>query len=293
MQIILAEAAGMCFGVRDALEIVASIAEPTQVTIHGELVHNPTVTAGLAARGFHMRSEAQRQQTGTGGPASATPQVLITAHGVGDRTRTELAAAGHTLIDTTCPLVRRAHAAALQLRSEGRFVIVLGRRGHVEVVGLVEDLEAFAVIERLEDVRDFGAPRLGVLCQTTTPPSEAAVLLAAIREHNSQASVRVIDTICQPTKDRQEALENLLDRVQAVVIVGGRHSNNTRALVARARERQVPAWHVEGPGELRGSWFAGLQSVGLTAGTSTLPETLAAVHAKLLRLSVAELPRAV
>src|SRR5205823_13914240 len=100
MRVIKAEVLGMCFGVRDALQILARVPDPGRVTIHGELVHNEKVLAQLGARGFHMIQEAQRR------PLPLTDTVLITAHGVSDRERQRLQAAGKALVDTTCPMVK-------------------------------------------------------------------------------------------------------------------------------------------------------------------------------------------
>jgi 4-hydroxy-3-methylbut-2-enyl diphosphate reductase len=106
----------------------------------------------------------------------------------------------------------------------------------------------------------------------------------AVEVQNPGTEVRFIDTVCQPTKDHQKALERLLDRIEAVVVVGGRHSNNTRELAARCRERGLPAVHVQGAADLDPAWFNGLETVGLTAGTSTLDETVAEVRQALQRI---------
>lgn len=278
MVILRADAMGMCFGVRDALAALAAIDAPSQVTIHGELVHNGEVLAELAAKGFRQSPEADR-----GVPT--TPAVLITAHGVSERERARLVAAGKRLYDTTCPLVQRAHAAAQELAREGRRVIVLGQPAHVEVRGIVEDLVDPIVVQREADVATWPVLRLGVVCQTTTPPERTAALTARIRAANPHADVRLIDTVCSPTKARGEALEALLPRIDALVVVGGRDSNNTRRLVERGRRRGIPTWHVESERELDPAWFEGRRAVGLTAGTSTLPATVDAVHARLLRLA--------
>jgi 4-hydroxy-3-methylbut-2-en-1-yl diphosphate reductase len=123
MNVIRAEVLGLCFGVRDALKAIAAVTEPRGVTIHGELVHNETVLTQLGARGFRMVGEAERQ----GVPETDT--VLITAHGVSDRERARLRAAGKQLLDTTCPLVTRAHQAAQKLQERGYHVLLIGRRG--------------------------------------------------------------------------------------------------------------------------------------------------------------------
>ena len=129
MEVIRAEAMGFCFGVRDALELAASVENPREVTIHGELVHNERVLDDLRQRGYTLSGENERS-------IPATESVLVTAHGISNRERDRLQQAGKTLIDTTCPLVRRAHDAAMRLANDDRFVVVLGKPDHVEVLGL-------------------------------------------------------------------------------------------------------------------------------------------------------------
>lgn len=278
MQILRADELGMCFGVRDALAVLNRIADPAAVTIHGELVHNREVLALLDRRGFHRSPEAARS-------VPATPAVVVTAHGISERERARLLAAGKRLVDTTCPLVQKAHAAAQQLAAEGRRVIVLGRRDHVEVRGVVEDLVDAVVVGSAADVATWPEQQLGVVSQTTTAVDVAEALIAAIRAANPHADVRVLDTICSPTKARIDALAALLPRIDALVVVGGRDSNNTRQLVARGRQHGVTTHHVEHARELQPEWFAGCAVVGMTAGTSTLQRTIEEVHGWLLRLA--------
>jgi 4-hydroxy-3-methylbut-2-enyl diphosphate reductase len=281
MQVILADVMGMCFGVRDALHIIDDLDRPTGVTIHGELVHNEAVLLQLGARGFRMVDELAREHL------PETDTVLITAHGVSQKERRRLEAAGKKLVDTTCPLVTRAHEAAQRLQAEGYHVLVIGRRGHVEVQGIVEDLVSFDVIECVEEIRCYPSRRLGIMCQTTSTARHVAQVCAAVAEHNPNAEIRFVDTVCLPTKAHQAALEALLDQVEAVVVVGGRNSNNTRQLVTRCRERGRPAYHVQSAEDLRPEWFEGVAAVGLTAGTSTLDTTIAAVHEALLHIGSA------
>ena len=127
--------------------------------------------------------------------------------------------------------------------------------------------------------------RYGVISQTTQPIEHAQALIAALRLWNRAADVRFVDTICKPTKNRQTALRELIARVEAVVIVGGRTSNNTHQLVATCVAARRKVFHVERPDELVPSDFDGLQTIGLTAGTSTLRETVAAVQARLKEIS--------
>lgn len=278
MQIILADVLGMCFGVRDALAVLDDIDRPDAVTIHGELVHNEKVIDQLQERGFRMIEEARRTSL------PVTDTVLITAHGVSRKERRRLEQAGKRLIDTTCPLVTRAHDAAQKLQREGYHVLVIGKPGHVEVQGIVEDLDDFTILQTVDEVRAYPHRKLGIMCQTTTQADHAQRIRKAVETKNPHAEVRFSDTICHPTKDHQKALEKLLDRVQAVVVVGGRNSNNTKQLARRCEERGVPAFHVQDADDLRPEWFDGIEVVGLTAGTSTLETTIRRVHEALVAL---------
>lgn len=275
MNVIRAEEMGMCFGVRDALKVAEAVVDPGRVTIHGELVHNPAVTRRLAAAGFGQAPEGDRD------PPASTPLVLITAHGISDAERRRLQAAGKGLIDATCPLVRRVHEAARALQAEGRHVLLVGKAGHVEVRGVVEDLTRCTVVGDVEEVRAYPSPRLGVASQTTMPPDVVEAIVDRIRLLNPAADVRVVDTVCLPTRLRQGAMLDLLGRVEAVVVVGGRHSNNTRRLVALCHQHGTPVQHVESAADLDRDSLAGVATVGLTAGTSTLDETIDEVHRAL------------
>ena len=236
MRVIRAEALGMCFGVRDALAVIDDVDRPEQVTIFGELVHNEVVLHSLEDRGF-------RTQTESGRKVPETVDVLVTAHGISDATRSHLESAGKRLIDTTCPLVTRAHRAARLLAEQGYHVLVIGKKGHVEVRGITEDLPSHDVIGSAEDVQTYPHAKLGVVCQTTSTERNVARIREAIESANSHAEVRFVDTVCRPTKQRQRAVETLLDQVEAMVVVGGRNSNNTRGIdhpLPRARRARRP-----------------------------------------------------
>ncbi|MDP6582250.1 MAG: 4-hydroxy-3-methylbut-2-enyl diphosphate reductase [Vicinamibacterales bacterium] len=279
MRVIRAAEMGICFGVRDALDVTDSVPDPTQVTIHGELVHNPDVTTRLREAGFRHSPEDNRR------PPARTPLVLITAHGVSQAERRRLSAAHEKVLDTTCPLVLRAHDAAVELQAEDRHVLLIGTPGHVEVRGLVGDLDSYDVVADPNAVRCYERQRLGIVSQTTMPPDLVAAICSRIQEHNPLADIRVIDTVCQPTRLRLHAVLDLVPRVNAVVVVGGRNSNNTRRLLQLCHEHRTPALHVERTDELNPDWFDNVQTVGLTAGTSTLDETVDEVHRALEEMS--------
>lgn len=275
MKVHIAHSLGFCFGVRDALAATESVENPRDVTVYGEIVHNERVRERIRARGLREMAESGRSIPETG-------VVLVTPHGIADSERARLEAAGRKLVDTTCPLVVVAHRAAAALASEGRFVIVVGRRDHVEVRGLVQDLPRHAVVAGPEDARAFpGETRLGVLSQTTTAEAVFRAAVDRLRELNPGADLRVMDTICKPTRDRQEALAELLPRVAVLVVVGGRASRNSRELCAAAEAKGVRAHLVQGGADLDPAWFEGLAEVGLTAGTSTPPDAIDEVRRAL------------
>ena len=279
MEIILAEHYGLCFGVRDALKQAEAVAARGPVTILGELVHNPIALERLTAHGA-------RQGTIDDLGSASTRNVLITAHGAADERRAAWREAGYSVMDTTCPLVRRAHRQLASLVSAGYFPVVIGQHNHVEVRGLTGDFPNAAVIGSEEDIADVpDHTQYGVISQTTQPLEKVLHLVDALRAARPAAEVRYCDTVCQPTKDRQTALRDLVARAEVVIVVGGRHSNNTRQLVLTAEAAGCRAFQVEQASEVQADWIAGSNCIGLTAGTSTLPETVHAVHERLKQLA--------
>ncbi|MEA3187297.1 MAG: 4-hydroxy-3-methylbut-2-en-yl diphosphate reductase [Chthoniobacter sp.] len=279
MIIKLAEHYGLCFGVRDALKQAEQLAQHAPLTILGELVHNPIIRERLAAHGVSEGDPARFE-------TSRSRQVMISAHGASDRARQGWKQAGFGVADGTCPLVRHAHDQLKTLVSLGYFPVVIGKLGHVEVVGLTGDFPEAHVIGALADVARLPKrERYGVISQTTQPLDKVLALVQEIRSSNPESEVRFCDTVCRPTKDRQNALKKLLAEVDVLVVVGGRNSNNTRQLVETATAAGVPAHHIERAEELEAKWFQGGEVVGLTAGTSTLHETVAAVRERLLQIA--------
>jgi 4-hydroxy-3-methylbut-2-en-1-yl diphosphate reductase len=279
MLVVQARHKGMCFGVRDALSLMRSLEHPERVTVHGELVHNPVVQRELIQRGFHQQTETGRSTR------VATPEVLITAHGVSNARRESFAEAGYQVHDTTCPLVRRAHKACLHYHNRGYFIVLVGRGGHVEVEGLAGDLTHYVIVSDPDDLESYPHEMIAIVNQTTTRPDDLKEYHQRLLALNPGKDVQIVDTTCQPTKDRQQAVDDLLDRVEALVVVGGPNSNNTNQLGLRAQEKGLPWWRVATADELRPEWFRDVGIVGLTAGTSTTDETLAEVARALRQIS--------
>lgn len=278
MKVVTADSLGMCFGVRDALNLALSYPHRKELTILGELVHNPEVLRRLSGAGIRTAASLDAPVT--------TPRVMITAHGASERTIAGLRERGLVVEQATCPLVRHAHRMALRLLRQGYFPVILGRPDHVEVRGLTGDLEVYSVIQTPEQIPSLADhPRIGVMSQTTQPLDWVLGMVDRIRATFPQADVRFIDTVCQPTKDRQIAARRLAAQCEVVVVVGGRGSNNTRQLVRTCEAEGARVHHVERAAELDRSWFAGVESVGLTAGTSTPDDVIEEVRAALAGMS--------
>ena len=228
MRILRASALGMCFGVRDAIALALEHADTGPLTILGDLVHNAAVLAALRDQ-RHRRSRADVTHV-------QTQTVMVTAHGASERTLASTRALGLEVVEATCPLVHVAHRAIKALVRDGYHPVIVGQRDHVEVRGLTEDLDEFDVVLDEEDVLALDAhPRIGVAAQTTQPIEQVRHLVALIRRRFPQSDVRFIDTVCQPTKQRQTAAVDLARQCDVVIVVGGANSNNTRELVNTCR----------------------------------------------------------
>ena len=268
MKITLAEHFGMCFGVRDALKKTQELVATAPVTILGQLVHNPVVREDLQRRGV---IEADLSAIGK----SATRDVVITAHGAADKDRAAWKDAGFAVTDTTCPLVKKAHTALAQLVAGGCQPIIIGQASHVEVRGLAGDFPEAVILESEADLEKLPLhTRYGIVSQTTQPSAHVRQLVGRVREKFPQAEVIWRDTVCQPTKDRQAAMEKLCRENELIIVVGGNNSNNTRQLVETARSFGVQAHQIERAADIQPEWFHGINFVGVTAGTSTLQQTV-------------------
>jgi 4-hydroxy-3-methylbut-2-enyl diphosphate reductase len=252
---------GMCFGVRDAIATAIDESRRQPLTILGELVHNESVIQDLRQRGIGIETQEAAIQT---------PAVMITAHGASDKTMDRVRALGLKVLEATCPLVHYAHRSVQQLAREGNHPVIIGQRGHVEVRGLTEDLAEFDIVLTDEDLEQLTErPRFGIAAQTTQPIDKVRRIVQQIRERFPRAEIRFIDTVCQPTKQRQSAAIELARQSDVVIVIGGENSNNTRELAATCQVYCRRVHHVQGAGDLLPEWFADAGVIGITAGTST------------------------
>jgi len=266
MEIVRAQAMGFCFGVRDAIKIVREIGEEgTPVYTLGAIVHNPQIAEELEAINVHVVDGLDEVPEGA--------LVAVTAHGAPPDIQEAAEQRGLRLIDTTCPLVTRIQKTAADLVQQRYSVLVYGDASHKEVKGIVGWANGKAkVIASMADLQGWEPTRRVALISQSTSNMEkftalARDLVGAMVMRGVE--VRVINTICRPTKDRQRAVRDLAREVEVVIAVGGWASANTRKLVQAAKEEGAAAYQVERLSELQPEWFDGVTRVGITAGAST------------------------
>ncbi len=266
MKILRAASLGMCFGVRDAIALALRHAQAEPITVLGDLVHNETVLHTLRAQGVKVEHQVADVTTAT---------VMITAHGASERALKRVREGGFQVLEATCPLVHSAHRAVSALVQQGYHPVIVGQRHHVEVRGIIEDLDEFDVVLEEEEVgRLQERPRFGVAAQTTQPIDKVHRLLGLMRQRFPASEIHFSDTVCQPTKQRQLAAMELAQQCDVVIVIGGAQSNNTRELVATCARHCPRVYHVQRASDMRASWLAANDTIGLTAGTSTPDELI-------------------
>ncbi|MBN1321779.1 MAG: 4-hydroxy-3-methylbut-2-enyl diphosphate reductase [Thermoleophilia bacterium] len=274
LDIRVSDCAGFCWGVERALEMTLEAAgdAPTPVNTLGPLIHNPGVIAELKRRGVGVIRDPGEATVGT---------VILRSHGVPRGTREQLATDGLTVVDATCPFVTSAQEKAARLKEDGYLVIILGERDHPEVLGLRSYAgDDSLVVESPADLpASLPARRIGVVVQTTQSHERLSELVAHLAPQARELLVH--NTICNATEQRQAAAMAMAGEVDAVVVVGGRESGNTRRLAELCAVQQPRTYHVESAAEIDPSWFRDLRTVGITAGASTPPEQIEAVAAAL------------
>ena len=282
MKVSLASAMGTCFGVQDAINLAMSPEFNNDLTIVGQLVHNPQVSDSLKKNGVSLVPGIEDIDK------IKTKKVMITAHGAAEKTKQQLHDAGFIVYDASCPLVMRVHQTIKSLVTKGYFPVVIGQKDHVEVKGIVGDLDDYLVINSEEDlpkIEKSGNRKLGIVTQTTQQRDKVEVLVEKIRALDYVDEVSFVNTICQPTHDRQVAVHELADQVDLMIVIGGYNSSNTKKLVHVCGEKGIEAHHIESFDQLDKNWFVNKQHVGITAGTSTPENVINEVHTKILGIA--------
>ena len=282
MKVSLANALGTCFGVEDAITMAMTPEFGKNLTIVGQLVHNPQINESLKKNGVSLVNNIDAIDK------IKTKKVMITAHGAAQKTKDKLEDAGFTVYDASCPLVMRVHKTIQSMVTKGYYPVVIGQQDHVEVKGIVGDLEDYLVISGESDITKIqrsGKRKLGIVSQTTLQVEKVEHLVKKIRDKSYVDDVYFVNTICQPTRDRQVAVRDLAEQVDIMIVIGGYNSSNTKKLVQVCEEKNILAFHIESYSQLEKDWFYNRAHVGITAGTSTPEHVINEVHETILEIA--------
>lgn len=271
---------GFCFGVRRAIQMMERAATRYEmVETLGPVVHNQQVVARLEEIGVRV----------VGGLGEIKGRLAaISAHGVPPEVLQELARRGLEVVDATCPIVHRAQRAARELAQAGFQVVVFGDGGHPETRGVLGWVGEGARAVQDPQALDPLPRRLGILCQTTQNPDNFARFLSALlpRLIHAASEIRIVNTICAPTRRRQEAALSLARRSDLIIVVGSFTSANTRGLASLCSS-VTETRQVEAAEDIQPGWLVGKGRVGVAAGASTPDEAIDQVVSRLKELAEA------
>jgi (E)-4-hydroxy-3-methyl-but-2-enyl pyrophosphate reductase len=261
MKVIVAEHAGVCFGVKRALDLVFNAAQD-EGPLHtlGPLIHNPQVVQKLSDSGVKVVKDVSEVESG---------RLVMPSHGVTREVLGAAEGAGLEIIDATCPFVAKVHRNVQALTRDGYTVVIVGDRGHSEVKGIMSAAgDGAIVISTPEEARERAlCGRIGIVAQTTQTEERFGEIVRIISE--TARETKVFNTICTATRDRQQAVVKIAHNVDAMFVVGGRNSANTNRLAEICQATGVETHHIETADEIQDEWLVGKQVVGLTAGAST------------------------
>jgi len=274
MEIVIAKNSGLCYGVKRALTIARRTrrARRGPVTTLGDLVHNPRVGEDLRAEGIASAASPAAIESGT---------VIIRSHGVAPDVERALRARKVRVVDATCPIVKRIQRLVARLARTRSEIIIVGNPAHPEIRGLIGHSRGRALIVE-SAARARALPprkRREVLAQSTQDEGLFGEVVAALCERTDE--LRVHNTICRSTQTRQRTASELAARVDALFIVGGRTSSNTRKLYEISRRILPTTYFVENAREIDPALIRRARRVGVAGGASTPPEALREAVAKI------------
>ena len=260
MEVILAEHLGFCYGVKRAIEIARENAstDGSSSTL-GPIIHNPQMVERLKQEGVGTVSSLKEMKDGL---------VIIRSHGVGPEVYEEAESRGLELVDATCPHVKKAQISAKMLSEEGYTVVIVGEKNHPEVKSIFEWTSHGAhIIETEAEAQALPMlGRLGVVCQTTFSRARFRSIVSCLLEKSRD--IKILRTICTATDMRQSAALELAEKVDMMLVIGGKNSANTTRL-AQLCATKCRTYHIETVAELQDDWIQGVNKIGITAGAST------------------------
>ncbi|MDT1010875.1 4-hydroxy-3-methylbut-2-enyl diphosphate reductase [Plesiomonas shigelloides] len=282
MQILLANPRGFCAGVDRAISIVERALElyGAPIYVRHEVVHNRYVVEGLRQRGAVFVEDLHEVPDGC--------IVIFSAHGVSQAVRAEAKSRDLSVFDATCPLVTKVHMEVARASRKGMEAVLIGHAGHPEVEGTMGQYSnpqgGMYLVESPEDVAKLVVKNPENLCfmtQTTLSVDDTSEVIDALRQHFPAIIGPRKDDICYATTNRQEAVRQLAEQAQVVLVVGSKNSSNSNRLAELARRAGKTAYLIDGAEDIDEAWLQGVDTVGVTAGASA-PEVL--VQAVIARL---------
>ena len=267
MEVILSAPRGFCAGVVRAIEVVEICLERygAPVYVKHQIVHNPYVVTELERKGAITVESVEEIPPGS--------TVVFSAHGSGPEDFEQAKNRNLRVIDAVCPLVTRVHNEAKKYHREGKKVLLVGHKGHQEVIGTMGQVEMTLIgDDSVSDLPDWDADtEVAVLTQTTLSVGDTAESIGAITDRFPEALVR--NDICYATTNRQSAVMEMAVLVDLVLVIGAVNSSNCNRLREVAEAQGVPSYLINGPEEIEPAWLDGVEKVGITSGAST-PEVL-------------------
>jgi 4-hydroxy-3-methylbut-2-enyl diphosphate reductase len=275
MQILLANPRGFCAGVDRAIDIVERALElfGAPIYVRHEVVHNRYVVERLRSMGAVFVEELNEV------PDDAT--VIFSAHGVSRAVQDEAKRRELKVFDATCPLVTKVHMEVARYAREGRDVVLIGHEGHPEVEGTMGQFDTsnggrILLVETPEDVERIAVrdpSQLAFVTQTTLSVDDTQRVVDALKRRFPEMASPRKEDICYATQNRQDAVKQLVERCDLILVVGSPSSSNSNRLREIAEKAGIPGYLIDGPEDLKKEWFEGVRTVGVTAGASA-PELL-------------------
>ncbi len=267
MEVILAKSAGFCFGVQRAVDVVNKQIEEgvSPLYTYGPIIHNEEVVKDFESHGVQVMEEDSNEDYKPG-------TVIIRSHGVTKAVEEGLKAAGHNVIDATCPFVKKIHRAVDEHSKNGEYIVIIGNPDHPEVRGIVGWIngDKYTVISGEQSAKDFSVNSHDTICivsQTTFNHNKFQELVEIIKQKGYH--IIVLNTICDATNKRQVEAFDIASQVDAMLVIGSKNSSNTQKLYEICKTRCNNTYYIQTADDFQPSDLSSIESVGITAGAST------------------------
>lgn len=290
MKILLANPRGFCAGVDRAISIVELALEihGAPIYVRHEVVHNRFVVEGLKQKGAIFVEELNDV------PDDAI--VIFSAHGVSQAVRKEAKERGLKVFDATCPLVTKVHMQVARASKKGTKAILIGHEGHPEVEGTMGQYDnqegGIYLVESVEDVTKLSVPKnedLAFMTQTTLSIDDTIDIIKELKTRYPTIRGPRKNDICYATTNRQQAVRDLANQSQLVLVVGSKNSSNSNRLAELSSRMGTPAKLIDGAEDIDSSWLKDVNTIGITAGASAPEVLVQSVISRLKELGVTEL----